>query len=936
MNFRIVCTILVICSFLNSLAYSQQISTEEALFVRRILEFWRDKENCIVKSQILQFIETYPQSSYVDSLLVILGDTLWNEKKYAEGLQTYDKITTDRFKQKVFNNRLDCLHRLERYQDVVDLVDSKLNLQAEQKMSQEQALWVYFKAEALLQLAKQKNIHEGSFDQYEAANQLFKQLLQSDHRNNAKHALIEIELKFGNQEKAVGYYLELAEEAGERKDEMLLQAAQLQATYAPKEAIMLLNEIQNSSKEQSSSQAVVNKLTLLFEEGEYQRIIDEQKELETRLNKNHKSILEFYIGRSHFALKQYEEAIAHLCPLLKIENHLPNHEGAIDKTIMLTIAASAQQLNDLSLINSTAKQFELNYPRDPSYGKILYLRGLTYHNFHMISEALIDFQQILSEYPDFEQRDNALFEMGLLLYKSGDLEKSRELFMRLIGDKQDSPISLSAMQYLPNISLLMLEEAEQKGEACDELRTQLLGDLLLALNTPGAIKSVQKPTYLLKISKVHYDMQKYNEALDVLNHYVNNHSEDENLFQAHLLMAMCYHEGLQDPLQFAIHAEKALEAKPEFPDQCRLRLNLFNTYLQLAKSQENSESGYTDKAVGHLYKVFKLKSEQIKPENQLWLADYFYNKVKTRANEYFIEALNSSEDRKLIQDTIDIYQSGLKLEESNLNHFFITEDTIYLEHELFKLSNLYGWLNVVDKQIEILDYVIERQQKDPDWNWTLRTRTVFAKANALKEKGDHANAIEHYSRLIDQSKPSDFFVSNAAKLQWSRLHFISLPTHKKTIEDGEMIAILKTLKDIQIRKSLSQEPIHLEAALDYAMMRSSLESESQRQEHLLFLLKRIKEDFTDKGDLWSKDYHASREQNPVKNTLYQAYMMLIDAHLARLEAILIETNGNELAREAKLEAAQAIYENLLTGKYAVTKYLINQASAGLENINKLE
>jgi tetratricopeptide (TPR) repeat protein len=936
LNFWIICTFLALCSLLSNFAFSQQTSTDEALFVRRILEFWRDKESTIVKSQINQFIETYPSSSYVDSLLVILGDTFWNEKKYVEGLQAYGEIKSDEFKQKVFNNRLDCLYRLERYKELIHVLESKLAALEEKGLSQEQALWVYFKAEALLQMAKQNDDNGTGREQYEQASHLFRQLLQSSHRDNAKLGLIEIELRFGNQESAANYYLELAEDVPEKRDEMLLQAAQLQATYSPQEAMLLLEEIQNNPQGQSSSQAVVNKLILLFEKGDYQRIIDEKETLESRLEQYQRPILDFYIGRSCFALKQYEEAIAYLQPLLKAENHLPNHDVPIDKTIMLTIAASAHQLNDLSLINNIAKQFEINHPHDPSFAKILYLRALTYHHRHQLKEALSDFQQISNEYPDFEQGENVLFEIGLLLYKSGELERSRVTFMRLIEQTPESPASLGAMQYLPSLSVEMLEKAEERGEACDALREQLLMDLQQALDTPGVIKPTQKSTYLLKIGKVYYDMQKYNAALNILNQYVEQHSEDEHLFHAHLLLALCHREGLKDSYQFAFHAEKALEAKPEFSDQCRLRLNLFSTYLQLAKSESDSEANYTDKAVEHLYKVFKLKSEQIKSENQLWLADHFYNKVKATTNEYIIDVLNSPETVDLAQNAISIYQSGLKLSENESHAIPITEKTIYLEHELFKLSNLYGWLNSIDKQIKILDHLISLQQSNPSWKWTLRTRTVFAKANALKEKGDHAAALEQYSILMNRLKSSDLIVSNATKLQWSRLYFASLPEHKRTIEDGEMMAVLKTLKDLQIRKSLAQEPIHLEAALDYAMIRSSLEPEGQKQEQFRFLLKRIKEDFTNKEDLWSKDYHAGREQNPIKDSLYQSYMMLIDAHLAKLEAQLAEKKGDILDKEAKQEAAQAIYANLLTSKYAVTKYLINQAQVGLENINKLE
>lgn len=926
-------------SVFGNLAFSEEITPEEALFVRRILEFWKDKETHIVKSQINQFIETYPKSAYIDSLLVILGDTLWNEKQYMDSLQAYNAISSNPFQQKVLNNRLDCLYRLERYEELTMELKPKLEPLDLNALNPEQALWVYYQAEALLQTAKQTGDPALSRGSYEQTSYLFKKLLPSVHAENARLALIEIELALGNQENAVNYYLDLARDIPEKKGEMLLEAAQLQSAYDPREALRLLEEVQHNHQGQLSSQAALKKLVLLYDEGCYQQIVDGRKEIENLLNTTQKPILDFYLGRSYFALKQYDQAVSYLRPLLKEENHLPSRDASVNKTILLTIAASAQHLNDLILIQNIAKEFETDYPHDPAYAKILYLKGLTHQHSHQLKEALADFERIEKEYQKFERMENVLFEISLLHYKTEEWENSRAAFLKLIEQAPESTQGLAARQYLPCISLQMLEKAEAKGEAAERLREQLLSDLKQAMETPGVIKPAQKPIYMLKIGKLYYDMQRYNEAMDVLNQYLQQHVHDENLFQGHLLMAMCYHEDKQDLSMFTLHAEKTLDAKPEFSDQCRLRLNLFSAYLQRAKAlkeQGREEIAYQDcidKAVEHLHKVYKLKPEQIKAENKLWMADYFYNKVKGNGNDYIIEPLASHEALELAREAAGIYKSALGWPENGAP---ITDQTLYLEHELFKLSNLYGWLNSIDAQVKILDTLIGLQQKNPAWEWSLRTRTLFSKANAMNAQGNLAAALNAYSSLMNNHKSTDLFITNATKLQWARLYFASLPQERRTTEDPEMLSVLNTLKNLQIRKSIAHEPIHVEAALEYAVIRASLEPEERQPQQMQFLLSRIKEDFTTKDDVRSKDYHAGRQQNPAKDLVYQAYMMLIDAHLARMEAQQDDGKGDILEKQAKLEAAQEIYGNLLTGRYAVSKYLVNEAKTGHELIQKLE
>src|ERR1700722_1457381 len=65
---------------------------EEALFVRRINEFWRDKELPFAKRQIEEFLSKFPKSEYADVFHAMLGEIASYEHNYEEGLKNFDNI----------------------------------------------------------------------------------------------------------------------------------------------------------------------------------------------------------------------------------------------------------------------------------------------------------------------------------------------------------------------------------------------------------------------------------------------------------------------------------------------------------------------------------------------------------------------------------------------------------------------------------------------------------------------------------------------------------------------------------------------------------------------------------------------------------------------------------------------------------------------------
>jgi hypothetical protein len=145
--------------------------------------------------------------------------------------------------------------------------------------------------------------------------------------------------------------------------------------------------------------------------------------------------------------------------------------------------------------------------------------------------------------------------------------------------------------------------------------------------------------------------------------------------------------------------------------------------------------------------------------------------------------------------------------------------------------------------------------------------------------------------------------------------------------------ILSTLKDLQIQKKLPSEPLHLEAALEYADIRTQLASPEARHESAIFFLNRLKDDFSSKDDQIAKEYHEARLRFPDKDFLYQNYMKCIEAEIFRLEAQLAkEQNDPEKAQRSE-EVALALLQEVLQDTH-ITPYLKNRAELNLKALGR--
>lgn len=905
---------------------SKSSSADEALFVRRILSFWKDQEYDLVRVQIVQFTQAYPQSEHVDGLWLLLGDMEYAQKRYAEAAAAYAKIRSDKLNSTIRLKHLESLYLSRQW---IELTKQITPLLAKSPADKERLLYYY--GEGWLQQAKANPDASKAKPQYEAAQKAFEELMNSSYRQYAMAGLAEVHQALNHNKRAAELYLSLADTPDMSVmtvEDVLLKAAALQMQYDKDLAIQSLSRAAEL-KGKNSSAAVESQVGLLFEAGKYNEIISGQDNWKNSVAADHQPLIDLYVGRSYFALHEYQKAFDLLKALIEPKK-LSTLKQSQQKIFWLTYIASGHHLNLPEDVNKGVGYFVRIFPQDPDLAKALYLQGLTEAHAEHFTEAEAIFKRILKQFPNYDQRDSVAFENNRLLYKQHQWKESREAFLAFAEQYPKSAHRPAAEHYAILSLQQQIQEAQKLKEPTEPLQEQLLTALSQASET--SLKSDQKPQFLLQTAGVLCELKRYPQALETLNRFLKDYPDHPQASQAHVLLALCYEEGHADLKALIAHAELALELNPNLPDKYRLHTHLFKAYLQLA--QEAQKQGheadyeqYQKKAVNSLYLAYIEGNQPIAPEYALWLAHEYFNPLQNGLDAYAPDAISSSEKLALADQATRVFEKALLIDHAPSA---LSQETITLEGDLFKLSCLYAWQNRRADQIAILTNLVQQQEQHPEWPWRLRPRALFALATAYEAEGNQDQALALFKQLIKEGTGPDTYLQQATKLHHSRLMAASLPEASKNVNDPDVQVLLSNLKDLQIRKILTQEPLHLEASIDYAFLRASLEPKDKQPEQLRTLLLRAKTSFTTQDSIWDKDYAAMRERNPEKDKIYHAYLMLMDAHIAAIEAEIAKTQGKRLEMEQKQEAAKSLYETLLRPEFAVSKYVVDQAQWGLK------
>jgi hypothetical protein len=275
-----------------------------------------------------------------------------------------------------------------------------------------------------------------------------------------------------------------------------------------------------------------------------------------------------------------------------------------------------------------------------------------------------------------------------------------------------------------------------------------------------------------------------------------------------------------------------------------------------------------------------------------------------------------------------LFKKILHIEDDEM-HLQIPSESVFLEVEALKLAELLP----MQKKAVLLSALIELQNKNPEAAWKFHRQALFELGKSYEALRETDKALKVYDTLIHTSSHATSYFSFAAELERNRLLYAHCKDEERSESNPQIIQILSSLKDLQIQKKLLSEPIHLEAALAYADIRTSLSSPEARTESAIFFLSRIKEDFTLQDDVLSQEYHEARKGLPEKDTLYQNYMKCIEAEMLRLEA-LVAAKENRSDKVLQSEAiATTLFQEVLADK-TTTPYLRSRAESNLKNIGK--
>ena len=500
---------------------------------------------------------------------------------------------------------------------------------------------------------------------------------------------------------------------------------------------------------------------------------------------------------------------------------------------LLPFLEAAQQTDDLPALYFAIERLD---KEDPELPKALFARAILLKKEGRIEEAKKELQALLSSDTSFDQKPQTVFELAHLEHHDKNWQACRAGSLFFIQHYPFHELAPFAWKYFISSSaeLSAKEDPDQSF-----YKEQLVADLELLKESTPFFTEQEFCDWQFLLAKTHYALHAYEKAYAILAP-LSERSFPQRA-NAFLLMALLQKESSLE--LFCDYAEQALEQNADLIEIAQVHIALFNAYLERSRQ----EPALLEIAADHLFSAFQ-KNGQLAPDNLLWLANYYYAQSST-------SELAAGRAASLFEKYNPV------------------KDVAY------QLAHLYSQQNRTEEQVLLL----ERQDQthlDP------KSQLLLAEGYARLGQTKQASA------LFDSLVAAEPFIrsptSASACLQLIRL--------TRTQEDFSRERAAASLKNLILQRNLANEPIHLEAALDYVDLQAGSNVEKK-----LSLLIQAKEEFESASTLLSKDYQEARRKLPEKDLLYQAYLRLFDAEICLCRSTLAEapTLQKELQANAK-------------------------------------
>jgi TolA-binding protein len=858
---RIFSSLLFVFAGLNSCicAKDTNASLEESLELRKISEYWKEKDYNTAKIQIQNFLSKNPQSEYLDQLNAMLGDLYFQEKKYADANCAYEKIQGKEFILKSQYHRLHSLYAIGKYEEFI--LSSELFLNAPSAKPEQIDVIRFELAEAYFAKANAPENEKKKGELMQLALSEYETLAKSCLADQTLLPQAQIHAFLGAHAKAAALYLQLASKDLEKREDFLFQAAALQLHFDRKIAIDTFGAIADLGGK-NASKAAFNHLNLLFQEKQYKEFILSQDKFLKTVPADKLALMQLYLGKSLIQTKDFARAIDPLTQSLASKALDPAQE----KSALLALLSCAQQTQDLSLFEKGLSHLQKAFPTDEETSTSLLVHAAMSREKKEWGKARSDLQQLLETHPSHPQKESLLYDLALLLAEENKWQEGAKAFESFLKEYPESAHHASALRYCVSLRLEDLKHASVETQKIKQ--EELLTSLSWALEEAKTFSADEQQKMLFLLAKTEFDSEKYDEAILHLDQYTRDYPKDASCADAYLLLAYCYQKGSRDEIHFCLNAQKALRLNPKLSGAADLHLTLFNTFLGIAsKSPLSTKAEMMESAADHLYLSME---KSISQENKRWLASYYYHRYQSGS-------LDAAERAgRVLEQLLGVNENSLALS--------IDSKSLEKEGEAIKLADLYGKTGRLKQRAELLEALVKEQGMHPELNWKYQRMAQFELGKTQLALGEKEKAASAFEALITSSSHLSSYFAIAAQIEKAKLDF-SLLRGVDCYEDSEAaLAICDALKNVQIQRKLHSEPLHLEAALCYVDIKSHLSSASQQVSVKKQLLEQMKTNFTAADDPLVIQYLSAAEQFPEKENLFKQYIAFIDLEIERLDA----------------------------------------------------
>lgn len=834
--------------------------TQEAQFLKRMKEYWKEGDFETAKRQIRAYLEQNPSSSLQEEMHLLLGDLYLKEGNFDSALEEYGQIAKEDLQEKVFYNKVLCFYETNQVSELANvsgIFSTHPKLTSDQKNSIR-----YLCASSLFEYFMSSEEKDSALSV--RAKELFESCAGTSFETLSFYPLAKLSELAGNLKQAASYYEAASSIYPESTIQFLFQAALLRAEIAPELAIATFEQI-FSIPSPKQSEALYNCLLLQYKTKQFKEFVSSYEKNHHLLNEDQEILSLSFFGKSLYHLGEFEKAIEPLTNTL-----ISSKSPAAQKTAQLMILECAHKTENLELYQKMFRNPSHPLINDENYSKahLVYLNLLK--SQERFPEFLEEAKAFVSQNLAHADREQVLWDISYYLYQDKNWKESDASLASFTEQYPESKSKSNAWRLQLNCALFELQSSP--SDQVSTYRKNLIEKISLVLPQNEVLSSSEKETFSFELAKNLFLEERFTETLSVSEKLLKEMPETRFVQELNLLQTLCYLNNPSEQNLFVQHAEKLLSTSPNILESDKLRLHLFNAYVQMTdKVSFQDKNDLLDKAAHHLYIVFEQGTVSLKNENLQWLAEHFYERAKeAQENSVAIDEKNS-----YLEKSIAAFEFLVPKENTNLQE---QTDAI-----LFRLSNLFSWSGQIEKKAVLLEKFLTASAESAT---PVQKQLLLDLAKAHQDLGNPLKALSIYNEMI-QNYPSSS-IRAVAVLDRSQLLASYLPLDQQTEENQTYAQNLNDLKDLEVQRSLLSEPLHLEAGLEYIGWKSSLVKEDgARKKKKIQLLQLFKENF--QSEFLAEGKESSDPAVTEKEQVLLSYLKFAEVEILRLEASLAQT-----------------------------------------------